>query len=529
MRKLFYISFMFSLCLYAQNTRPEKITGEVSYQSSSNIYFKFDDTGKISESDTVFSLTGRIRPVAVIRYKSSLSASGEKIKGTEIKNGDKVFLVTSTKDQPEKGLLLTKRSGKLKPNQNFSGPLPEINSGFQQDYFKLRGKTAVSSYTYFSNLPNDKGTQRWRYNFSLSSDRQNSSPVFFDSYMNFSYRTKEWAYLKKALKVYSLYAGYEITKGLQATFGRRINPKLSNMGAVDGLQVEKDWMHFSAGVIAGSRPSFDDYGINTNLAQAGVYISRRDSLEGNIFESTLSLVQQNNSSKVDRRYLYFQNNNYLLSNLFTFVSTEIDLYKKVNHKGQFAFRLTSLFASVNYRTGKLSARVSYDARNNVIYYETYKTYADSLLEAELRQGVRAGVNYRLNRFTIGIDGGYRNLGSDISPSKNWGIFGAVSIIPYIKASANLRYTKLETGYLNGDVVNLSVYKNLSEYLYSSFTYRTVNYKYIRNSYIFRQNIISPELQVSLMKNFTFSLNYEFAFSKKDSYNSFYLSLIKRWK
>ena len=68
----------------------------------------------------------------------------------------------------------------------------------------------------------------------------------------------------------------------------------------------------------------------------------------------------------------------------------------------------------------ISFSLSYDARKNVIYYETFKSTVDSIFENETRQGIRFGTNIRpFNNLFIGLNGGYRFLKKDIKPSRNF--------------------------------------------------------------------------------------------------------------
>ena len=145
-----------------------------------------------------------------------------------------------------------------------------------------------------------------------------------------------------------------------------------------------------------------------------------------ITESSLAFMEQMNNWKTDRRFLYFQHSNTLVKNLNLFTTLEADLYQLVkdsqnNETYQNKFSLTGLYVSLSYRpTGKLSLSGSYDARKNVMYYETYKTYVDRILEDELRQGFRLQASYRITRdLTFGLQSGYRFLKSDPAPSRNF--------------------------------------------------------------------------------------------------------------
>ena len=79
----------------------------------------------------------------------------------------------------------------------------------------------------------------------------------------------------------------------------------------------------------------------------------------------------------------------------------------------------------------ISTSISYDARKNVIYYETFKDYASKLAEEALRQGFKLRVNLRPMKYIIAsFYTGYRYRESDIGPSRNFGGSITHSRIPY---------------------------------------------------------------------------------------------------
>jgi hypothetical protein len=52
----------------------------------------------------------------------------------------------------------------------------------------------------------------------------------------------------------------------------------------------------------------------------------------------------------------------------------------------------------------ISFSLSYDARKNVIYYQTFRNSIDSIIENETRQGFRIGMNIRpFNNLFIGLN------------------------------------------------------------------------------------------------------------------------------
>ena len=161
------------------------------------------------------------------------------------------------------------------------------------------------------------------------------------------------------------------------------------MGAMDGIQFEKSLNRFSFGLLAGSRPDYQNYGVDLSLFQYGGYLAFNTGNKGRNSGSSLAYIEQTNNFKTDRRFLYFQHSNTLIKNLWFLSTVELDLFKLENDVPSTALDLTGTYISLSYRiTKKVSVSGSYDARKNVMYYETYKSYVDRLLENELRQGFR---------------------------------------------------------------------------------------------------------------------------------------------
>ena len=141
---------------------------------------------------------------------------------------------------------------------------------------------------------------------------------------------------------------------------------------------------------------------------------------------------------------------------------------------------TSLFFSLNYRSSrKWSWSASYDARKNVIYYESYKNFIDQLIDQETRQGARIRFNYRPFKFvTFGSSAGYRFQKDHQNTSKNLYSFLSFSRIPWIKMSATISNTLLESNYLKGNIYGIMLAKDLlNGKLFSEINYRKLDYRY----------------------------------------------------
>ena len=311
--------------------------------------------------------------------------------------------------------------------------------------------------------------------------------------------------------------------------GRKINRKVSNLGAYDGVDVEYNTGNNYIGAILGSRPNFGDYGYNAKLFQYGLYISRDDSLGIGPMKNSLSIFNQTNNFNTDRRFLYFQHTNYFINKLYFFLSTEIDLYQREKGVEKSSFNLTGFYTSIRYSFNPVSISLSYDARNNVIYYETYKSFADSLLDYELRQGLRGRITYRFLKYmTAGVNAGYRTRGGDIEPSKNYGGFLSHSRLPFVNISASINVNMLNTSYLDGNISAVRLSKDIS-FMNINLTlgYRLVNYTYKTTDYQLKQNIFTIELSSRVFNDIYALASYEGIFEDVLTYKRLYINLSYR--
>jgi len=312
--------------------------------------------------------------------------------------------------------------------------------------------------------------------------------------------------------------------------GRNINRKVSNIGAVDGLQFETKYEKFIIGGIFGLRPNYQDYGLDLNLLEFGVYVNRSDSLGMGVIKNTISVFQQMNDLTTDRRFLYFQHSNNIVRNTNLFLSTEMDLFEKINGINSNTLKFTSLFLSIRYSPIRwFSTSLSYDARKNVIYYETFKNYADQLAEDALRQGFRFRINLRPIKYVfVNTYSGYRFRDSDIKPTKNFGGSITHSRIPYLNISANISFINLVTNYLEGNIWGARLSKEfLNGYLSTTLGFRRVDYNFISGSNLL-QNIVLLDLSYRINKNLFFSINYEGTFQGATSFSNIYANITKRF-
>ena len=211
-------------------------------------------------------------------------------------------------------------------------------------------------------------------------------------------------------------------------------------------------------------------------------------------------------------------------------TVEVDLYKKINEVQSGSFKLSNLYLSLRYRViRQLSFTVSYNNRQNIIYYETYKNIIDQYLGDETFQGFRLQVNAApFRNFSIGVTGAYRFRTNDPSATKNLYGYVTYSRIPLINVSSTASFTWLETGYMNGKIYSLGLSKDfLQGKLSGGVKYRYVNYSFLNGESSLGQNMAEINLLGRIMKKLSISIYYEGTFEKINTFNRIYVSLTQR--
>ena len=525
---------MMSGILYAQSLRDSVITGQVSYKSAENIYVKFDDTQGIEKDDTLFVQSeGKLVPVIKVLFTSSKSISGSIIGKTRIKVDDEVLafinIEPDAKELPvETGVLIlpTAENEIKQPVKKYSTTklvVPEV-----------KGRITIQSYSNFSNQNRRFDYQRWRYAFKLNANNIGGSNLSYTQYINFAYRADEWnsisSNLGQALRVYDLALKYDFSTATSVWVGRHLNRRISNIGSIDGVQFETALTPFSLGLVVGSRPNFSDMGYNSKLFEYGAYISRYDSLGHRGMYNTFGYFEQTNDFKTDRRFIYLQHRNSIITNTRLFLSTEVDLFKKINGESKSEFSLTSLFISANIRASDfVTFYLSYDARKNVIYYETSKNFIDSLFENETRQGFRSRITVKpIRNLFVGVNYGYRFRPGDIKPSNNYGGYMTYSMIPLINSGMTFSYTRLYSSYVAGTNWGLRIYKDLRWGLGLSLGYRNTKYQFTQNIDGVTQQSVSFNINTRLLKPVYVNFTYEGVFQSKYSSGRILVNLSYRF-
>ena len=529
---------LFAVISLKGQTAGETRQGEVSYITTQNVYVKFQSTAGISAGDTLFLLqNGESRPALIVKDLSSISCVCSAIAGMKISANDKMIARPKTTvplKQPAVEVLPVVPEVAVKVDTTLVQKEKPVER--KQN---VSGRISVSSYSNFSSVADF--SQRMRYTFALNANNISDSKLSAETYISFSHKINEWDVVKEdifnGLKIYSLSLSYAINPKNYICVGRKINTRISNVGAVDGVQYETRIRSFTAGAFAGTRPDYENYSFNASLVQYGAYVSHDHKTAKGEMQSSLAFVEQMNNGNTDRRFAYFQHSNALLPGLYFFGSVEADLYRKVLNTTDSSYTkdnspsLSNVYVSLRYRVIKqLSLSLSYSARQNIIYYETYKNIIDQLLDMAGTQGYMFQANYRPGKnISLGANAGYRFSKQDPRPTKNLYSYITYSNVPWLHASATISATLTETSYTSGQIYSLGLSRDLLPgKLYGGLNYRFVNYKFVSNEAPLTQHMGEINLTWRVMKKLLCSLNYEGTFETQRNYNRVYINLTQRF-
>ncbi len=537
MRKLALIFFLVSTTFLLKGQNDGEINmGRVSYITSQNIYVKFASTDGMAKGDTLFQRkNGALIPALLVQNLSSISCVCTPLSIMEIHVGDS--FIRQEKEEIDSNITEVNDQTLIVAGGIATIPTKDLDTVSKKQRTKkqsIHGRLSLASYSNFSNTPGGNN-QRMRYTFSMTANHIGNSKFSTETYVSFVHRNNHWDEIQEnifnGLKIYNLAVKYEPTNNLQIWLGRKINPNISNLGAIDGLQLENKFKSISVGAFVGSRPDYRDYSFNLNLLQYGAYVGHHYGSKHGNMQTTVAFAEQKNNGKTDRRFAYLQHYNDIVKNLYFFGSAELELYQIINGEQQSNVKLSNLYAMLRYRIIKpLSISISYSERQNLIYYETYKDYVEQLLDEDKIQGFRAQISYRPHRnISLGVKAGYRARKQDPRPSQN--LYGYVNIgrIPGINAAANISATFLETAYLKGNIYSLGLSKDLvAGKLYGGFNFRYVDYRFVYYESTLKQYVGDVNLSWKIIKKLSLSVAYEGVFESTNTYNRIYVNLTKRF-
>ena len=509
------IPIMLMVVLKAQNDQGLQ-QGKVSFITSQNVYVKFDRTEVIQIGDTLLTQRNEVLiPCMVVINKSSTSCVCELVEGCEVEKEQNVFYSPPIEKEQSKIASNEQEEEGGQMEQIAADTMPSIKKDEKSPRFreKIRGRISAASYSNFSEKYTDN--HRGMMRFSFRGEHLRNSPVSVEAYLNYrqnyTIRSDKTMSSEDDFRVYNLAVMYDLDSSLQLTLGRKINYKASSLGAIDGLQADKQFGKFFVGGIAGFRPDLYDHGFNSDQFAYGVYTGFESRKPKWFSTTTMGLLEQQNKGQTDRRFLYFQHSSSIGRNVYLFGSMEMDLYAKIHGESMMKARLTNLYVSARYRFSRiLDLTLSYDARRNVIFYETLQTEIERLLEDEARQGARARINFRpIKYLSSGISYSKRFQADQQNESNNINGYISHSKLPFISGRLSLRYNWNQSRYLESRIMSVNYSRPIiKRKLDIDLYFRNVVYQQRTSENTFDQQYIGGGLNYNIGRSWMMSVLYE---------------------
>lgn len=536
MMKKIYSSILF-LCVLAGSVsaqQKEWIKGSISFASAVNVYVRFDNTTDIKEGDTLYiDEAGLFKAALLVKKKSSLSCVTEPlIAGKAWTTGMVVMSPKVMEKKEEINPVLVSPTPVVVTEDTANTEATDSSSTKKEKVRKplINGRFSASTN---ASLTDGEDYQRMRLGFTFNVTNIGGGYFSTQNYITYRHRygIDQQTGFYDDFKIYALALGYD-RNGHSIYLGRRINNRIANLGAIDGLQYEKKAGSWVVGAFAGSRPDYLNYTFNPTLLQGGVLLGYEKQGDKNSSQTSFAWVEQRNDGKTDRRFAYFQHNSNLGKNVNIFGSLEMDMYQNVRDTVSNKLQLTGAYFSVRYRPFKtFNITASYDNRRNVIFYESQRTYIDQLLNQETRQGYRLQAGWQVIRnINLNASVFYRFQENQLKPTKNQVVNLNISRFPLQNMSLNLNYNTLESYYFTGNIyggrLNHSAMKGK---LGLEASYRKVNYSFFSGEQQLKQNIFGFSANVVMARFTTLILSYEGTFEPNKKYHRYFITAIQRFK
>ncbi|MBT8256425.1 MAG: hypothetical protein KJO23_07780 [Bacteroidia bacterium] len=521
--KYVYFTLITLLTFSSVYAQEEDISGTVTFVTSENVYVRFDDTSVI-EIGTMIQFQGS--DCLQVVQKSSSSVVGKPVNACKVETNDTVVYSFSKKE-----------TDRIETPPETDEELPATNVDVTPQYdskesiYKenVRGHISVASYNQSSNLRDSRSRIQTRAAVNAKHIGDGKISLEGDlAYRALSGFPSDYMGRTDIFNIYNLNVRFDATPTLSITGGRKINPKAASVGAVDGVQVEKYFGNFYVGALGGLRPDLMDYGFNADLFQYGGYVGIETGTSEFYSQTTLGAVDQSNNGATDRRYVFFQHNSTIARNLNLFSAMELDIFSEAGGSSP----LTNLYLSARYRFSKAANfMISYDSRKQIIYYQTFQTEIERILNDDLaRQGVRLRLNVRPAKI-LWIGASYSNRFQSDQQNKSDNIYGYITVtkLPAVGGRLNLSYNSNTSNYLTSQIVSARYSRDLvPRKLRGDLYYRLADFSYESRSTDQQQSYYGGGFSYTFSKTWQLAFSGELSTFGEENNTRFYTRLIKRF-
>ena len=186
--------------------------------------------------------------------------------------------------------------------------------------------------------------------------------------------------------------------GMGIELGRINSSVVGAYGILDGISLKYQLSSsLSTGGFFGTEPDLLTYVMSDEIKRAGFFFQLD---KGHTFQGTLSAIRQTFHNRLDRLYLYFDND-MKFSEQWSFSQfAEVDLKEKddtgmVGH----AFHFTNVFTDLRYAPSKMfNTTLSFNSRKEYRFLESMSDLPDSLFESAVSESYGLRCNLRPAQF-----------------------------------------------------------------------------------------------------------------------------------
>jgi hypothetical protein len=175
--------------------------------------------------------------------------------------------------------------------------------------------------------------------------------------------------------------------------------------------------------------------------------------------------------------------------------------------------------------------VSYDSRKRILYYETFQTDIERLLDNDLaRQGVRARLNVRPFKYVLtGISYGKRFQSDNQNKSDNLYGYVTLSRVPQIGGRLSLSYNRNESNYLESNIASVRHSRALFDNkINADFYYRFVHYNYTNTIDPLQQHYVGADLSYNIKRKLLVSVSGEWTTYNEENNFRIYSRIVQRF-
>jgi len=191
--------------------------------------------------------------------------------------------------------------------------------------------------------------------------------------------------------------------GIGLEVGRINSPVVGAYGIIDGVSLRRKLGYgLTTGAFWGAEPDLLTFRMNDEIKRAGMFLELD---RGYFYQGAFSVIRQTYLNKMDRLYLYLDNDINLSKVLSFSQFAEIDLRQKENETVENTFHFTNVFADLRFSPSRIfNMTLTFNSRKEFKYLESMSYLPDSLFESAVSHsyGIRA----------------------NLRPLKNWRVYGS---------------------------------------------------------------------------------------------------------